>query len=103
MGGWSARANATLATVPAPSAMASRRLTTAPPPIRPSAPRSKLQILQIVKTHRHVLESLRRVVMLHEEMLDAGLLALGENPLPIDAALPHIHHLVLGWARGVFD
>src|SRR5207249_11020971 len=90
------------ATAPADDAMATRRVTNRPTAEPPNRLISEFQVLQIVIARRDILERLRRLVVLDEEMLDARLILLRKDSLPVDLPLPHDHHLVFGRAGRVF-
>src|SRR6266480_7318647 len=82
--------------------IASRRVIDRPSahrPIRPSI--SKLQALQVARARRDVFERLRRLIVLDNGMLDARLILLRKNALPVDLPLPYVDHLVLRGTRGV--
>src|SRR6266508_2937177 len=76
-------------------------LPSAHPPIRPSAPPSKLQALQVARARRDVFERLRRLIVLDNGMLDARLIPLRKDALPVDLPLPYVDHLMLRGTRGV--
>src|SRR6266545_7196472 len=71
------------------------------PPIRPSGAPSKLQALQIARARRDVFERLRRLIVLDKSMLDARLIPLRKDALPVDLPLPYVDHLMLRGTRGV--
>src|SRR5206468_11353869 len=55
----------------------------------------ELQLTQEFVPRRNVIEGLRRLIVLGEEVLDPRLLPLREDALPVDLALPHVDYLVV--------